>query len=84
MVRPPALQRELVPRTTPEEVIGVLKLLNHYCSNCLRTQRFLDLGSHLVCECCSKRLDCHRTTPAPCERRVVPWAERHERRRDAM
>ncbi len=40
----------------------MLRLLNQYCSNCLRTQRFLDLGSHLVCECCSKRLE--RVRPA--------------------
>ena len=40
----------------------MLRLLNRYCSNCLRTQRFLDLGSHLVCECCSKRLECVHAT----------------------
>ena len=34
----------------------MLRKINRYCSNCLRTRRFLDLGSHLVCECCSKRL----------------------------
>jgi hypothetical protein len=59
-------------------------MLNRYCSNCLRTQRFLDLGSHLVCECCSKRLESVRVTTVSRERRVVPWAERKEQRRDAM
>lgn len=34
----------------------MLRMRNKYCSNCLSTQRFLDLGSHLVCERCSKRL----------------------------
>jgi len=27
-----------------------------YCSNCLRTERFLDLGPRLVCVRCSKAL----------------------------
>lgn len=35
----------------------MLKTLNKYCSNCRGTQRFLDLSTHLLCECCSKRLD---------------------------
>jgi len=34
----------------------MLRLINHYCSECLRTTRFLDTGPHLVCECCTKRL----------------------------
>ena len=29
---------------------------NKYCSNCLQTKRFLDLGDVLVCEKCSKKL----------------------------
>jgi len=83
-VRPCASNVTTSADAAPEEVIGVLRLLNRYCSNCLRTQRFLDLGSHLVCECCSKRLECVHVTPAPVARRVVPWAERLEQRRDAM
>jgi hypothetical protein len=35
----------------------VLRMRNKYCSNCLSTQRFLDLGACLVCERCSKRLE---------------------------
>ena len=38
---------------------------NLYCSNCLCTKRFLDLGSHLVCEYCAKRVE-----------RIGPTAER--------
>lgn len=34
----------------------MLRMMNKYCSNCLRTQRFLDLGDRLVCETCSKHL----------------------------
>jgi DNA-directed RNA polymerase subunit RPC12/RpoP len=57
---------------------------NKYCSNCLRTQRFLDLGSYLVCERCSKRLE--RLLPArePQDARIVAWVERVEPRREAM
>ncbi len=64
----------------------MLRLLNRYCSNCLRTQRFLDLGSHLVCEHCSKRLERIRPQPVAttAERAAVLWAERTEQRRDAM
>ena len=62
----------------------MLMMRNKYCSNCLKTQRFLDLGSYLVCERCSKRLD--RILPATHkpEARLVPWAERVESRREAM
>ncbi len=50
---------------------------NRYCSNCLRTERFLDLGGFLVCQRCSKRLERLNTTefaallaqPRPTE----PW-----------
>jgi hypothetical protein len=35
----------------------MLRLINLYCSGCLRTRRFLDLGTHLICEVCSKRLE---------------------------
>jgi hypothetical protein len=35
----------------------MLRMRNKYCSNCLKTQRFLDLGSYLVCIVCSKRLE---------------------------
>ena len=35
----------------------MLRLINLYCSSCLRTQRFLDLGTHLICEVCTKRLE---------------------------
>lgn len=30
---------------------------NSYCTTCLRTRRFLDRPTHLVCETCSKRLE---------------------------
>lgn len=62
----------------------MLRMRNKYCSNCLKTQRFLDLGSYLVCERCSKRLE--RVVPATerGEARIVPWAERVEIRREAM
>jgi hypothetical protein len=54
---------------------------NKYCSNCLSTQRFLDLGTHLVCERCSKRLEVvavEESAPDEEKRRqgrVLPWAE---------
>ena len=62
----------------------MLRMRNKYCSNCLRTQRFLDLGGYLVCERCSKRLD--RILPAAqrLDARVVPWSDRIEVRREAM
>ncbi len=37
--------------------VAMLRTQNKYCSNCLSTQRFLDLGSCLICERCSKRLE---------------------------
>ncbi len=30
---------------------------NSYCTNCLRTRRFYDRPTHLVCETCRKRLE---------------------------
>jgi hypothetical protein len=62
----------------------MLRMRNKYCSNCLRTQRFLDLGSYLVCERCSKRLE--RVLPAAprTDGRIVAWVERIEPRREAM
>ena len=66
----------------------MLMMRNKYCSNCLKTQRFLDLGSYLVCERCSKRLERIATSPArvelTTEPRLVPWIERTELRREAM
>jgi len=32
------------------------RMRNKYCSNCLQTTHFLDLGDRLICEVCSKRL----------------------------
>ncbi len=62
----------------------MLRMRNKYCSNCLRTQRFLDLGNYLVCERCSKRLDrILPASPRP-DGRIVPWVERSEVRREAM
>ena len=67
----------------------MLRTRNKYCSNCLATQRFLDLGTTLVCERCSKRLD---VTPrvagaggadAHPEGRLIVWAERSEAQREA-
>jgi DNA-directed RNA polymerase subunit RPC12/RpoP len=63
----------------------MLRMHNKYCSNCLRTQRFLDLGSYLVCERCSKRLDRVLLSAAKPDPRIVPWIERVEiPRREAM
>ncbi len=62
----------------------MLRMRNKYCSNCLRTQRFLDLGSYLVCERCSKRLDRLVPTPQRLDARLVSWSERSENRREAM
>jgi hypothetical protein len=66
----------------------VLAMRNKYCSNCLATQRFLDLGTCLVCERCTKRLE---RVVAPQEReatprdaRVVAWADHAGRRREAV
>jgi len=59
----------------------MLRRMNRYCSNCLRTRRFLDLGTHLVCECCSKRLDRVRPVPVPARRgRLADWPQRRIRR----
>jgi hypothetical protein len=68
---------------------AMLMMRNKYCSNCLKTQRFLDLGSYLVCERCSKRLEriagATSHPGAPVEPRVVSWMERTaEIRREAM
>lgn len=67
----------------------MLRTRNKYCSNCLSTQRFLDLGASLVCERCSKRLEVvDPGEPArPEGARIVPWSERYDRptgRREAM
>lgn len=34
---------------------------NRYCTTCLRTRRFLDRDTHVVCSTCQKRLD--KVTP---------------------
>jgi hypothetical protein len=57
---------------------------NKYCSNCLRTRRFVDLGGYLVCERCSKRLERIRPATQRPKPRQVPWVEVPEYRRDAM
>lgn len=62
----------------------MLRTTNKYCSNCLKTQRFHDLGNYLVCERCSKRLDRIAPVIGRTEVRIVPWAERIEGRREAM
>lgn len=62
----------------------MLRMRNKYCSNCLRTQRFLDLGNCLVCERCSKRLDCVVPVQQRTDARIVAFAERVETRREAM
>ena len=62
----------------------MLRMRNKYCSNCLKTQRFLDLGSYMVCERCSKRLDRILPSTQRVDARVVPWMERVEARREAM
>ena len=62
----------------------MLRMCNKYCSNCLKTQRFLDLGSYLVCERCSKRLERIAATPLRIDAKtdsrpafgIVPWMER--------
>ena len=60
----------------------MLNLRNKYCSNCLRTQRFLDLGAYLVCERCSKRLERVETTRRPV--RAVVRGRSSGKRREAM
>lgn len=67
----------------------MLRLVNRYCSNCLRTQRFVDLDAHLVCVCCTKRLERVRPStvtvslPRNADGAIVTWAERRKLRRDA-
>jgi len=62
----------------------MLRMRNKYCSNCLKTQRFLDLGDCLVCERCSKRLDRVVSAPERIDARIVAFVERFETRREAM
>lgn len=61
----------------------MLRMRNKYCSNCLKTQRFLDLSTYLVCEKCSKRLD--RIEPVAAHPPpVVKIEERRHETREAM
>ena len=73
----------------------MLRTRNKYCSNCLSTQRFLDLGACLVCERCSKRLErldaarelphgshTHDTTISA--RRIAAWSDHGEGLREAV
>jgi hypothetical protein len=74
----------------------MLRTRNKYCSNCLSTQRFLDLGASLVCERCSKRLECTAPMSGPVgvlgegsdvarmQGRVVAWIDASESRREAV
>ncbi len=63
----------------------MLRMRNKYCSNCLCTQRFHDLGDHLICERCMKRLEVILPPPpAPAPGQIVPWAEHTDIRREAM
>lgn len=71
----------------------MLRMRNKYCSNCLSTQRFLDLGTTLVCERCSKRLE---LVAVPADRaegtlpegrmvvRPAAWAARPDAQREAV
>lgn len=34
---------------------------NRYCTRCLKTRRFYEVGDCFVCECCRKLL--HKVTP---------------------
>lgn len=43
----------MVITAKPAEVLGT----NAYCTTCLRTRRFFDRRTHIVCETCSKRLE---------------------------
>ena len=52
---------------------------NRYCSNCKSTQTFLDVGKHLTCTLCSKRL--HKATPAEAVKPVETPPEERRRRR---
>ena len=58
----------------------MLRLVNRYCSNCLRTQRFVDLGAHLVCVSCTKQLQRTRPVPVKVENPIVTWTERADLR----
>ena len=62
----------------------MLRMKNKYCSNCLSTQRFLDLGTCLVCERCSKRLERIQPGTERPDARIVAWVERVDVRREAM
>lgn len=67
----------------------MLRMKNKYCSNCLSTQRFLDLGTCLVCEHCSKRLEridkaADRHGAPAAGRLVAAWADHAERHREAI
>lgn len=59
----------------------MLRMRNKYCSNCLSTQRFLDLGICLVCERCNKRLEVVAERPAARDegRLVVAWSVAEKR-----
>lgn len=35
----------------------MLRSRNKYCSNCLKSEPFLELDGHLICTKCSKRLE---------------------------
>ena len=72
----------LLGRLASAKEVSMLRMINQYCGNCLRTQRFLDLGSYLVCERCSKRLDRVPLTPRRPDGRIVLWVA--ESRREAM
>ncbi len=48
----------------------MLATMNLFCSVCLSTQSFLDLGPKLVCPRCNKQL--HRERPAVVRKRGVP------------
>ena len=74
----------------------MLRTRNKYCSNCLSTQRFLDLGACLVCERCSKRLErletarelphgshTHDSTKVSA-RRIAAWSDHSEGLREAV
>ncbi len=58
----------------------MLPTLNHFCSNCLRTRRFLDLRTHLVCESCTKRLERRVPEPVGAQPERVTWAAAKPRR----
>ncbi len=43
----------MVLRVVPSGPPGV----NSYCTNCLQTRKFQDMGTFLACEYCRKRLE---------------------------